>query len=342
VKSFRYSLFGSSLSCNLPIPDLPISNSTSAPPDIQLHLGISPEVEFLSTPDSKSEKLTYVSSYTDASGEPALRVWEPPRRDYLHFVYTDGTEFWLDREGSSIRGTWPGQSSLENATSYLLGPILGFALRLRGVVCLHASAVAFADRCVAFVGPAGAGKSTTAAAFARSGRSVISDDIVGLVEREGQFYVLPAYPHLCLWPESVQVLYGSHDALPRFIQDWEKRRLPLGEDGARFEDRTLLLDAVYLLGTRRAQAAPLIDAIPSAEALLALVANTYATNLIDRDMRAEEFALLGRLVSRARIRRVQASDDPRRLDELCCAIRDDLEAQAPVVPIGGTNPPTVI
>ena len=138
--------------------------------------------------------------------------------------------------------------------------------------------------------PQGAGKSTTAAAFARSGRSVISDDIVGLVEREGQFYVLPAYPHLCLWPESVQMLYGSPEALPRFIQDWEKRRLPLGEDGARFEDRTLLLEAVYLLSTRRAQAAPLIDAIPSAEALPALVANTYATNLIDRDMRAKELA----------------------------------------------------
>jgi hypothetical protein len=342
VKSFRYSLFGSSLSSNVPIPGLPISSSTIVPPDIQLHLGISPEVEFRPTPDPKSEMLTYVSSYTDVCGEPALRVWEPPRRDYLHFVYSDGTEFWLDRKGSTIRGIWPGQSSLENATSYLLGPILGFVLRLRGVVCLHASAVALADRCVAFVGPAGAGKSTTAAAFARSGRSVISDDIVGLVEREDQFYVLPAYPHLSLWPESVQMLYGSPEALPRFIHDWEKRRLPLGEDGARFEDRTLLLEAVYLLGTRRAQAAPLIDAIPSAEALLALVANTYATNLIDRDMRADEFALLGRLVSRVRIRRLQASDDPRRLDELCCAIRDDLEAQAPVVPIGGTNPPTVV
>jgi hypothetical protein len=342
VKSFRYSLFGSSLSSNVPIPGLPISNSTIVPPDIQLHLGISPEVEFRPTPDPKSEILTYVSSYTDVSGEPALRVWEPPRRDYLHFVYSDGTEFWLDRKGSTIRGMWPGQSSLENATSYLLGPILGFVLRLRGVVCLHASAVALADRCMAFVGPAGAGKSTTAAAFARSGRSVISDDIVGLVEREGQFYVLPAYPHLCLWPESVQMLYGSPEALPRFTHDWEKRRLPLGEDGARFEDRTLLLEAVYLLGTRRAQAAPLIDAIPSAEALLALVANTYATNLIDRVMRADEFALLGRLVSRVRIRRLQASDDPRRLDELCCAIRDDSEAQAPVVPIGGTNPPTVV
>ena len=123
------------------------------------------------------------------------------------------------------------------------------------------------------------------------------------------------------------MLYGSPEALPRFIQDWEKRRLPLGEDGARFEDRTLLLEAVYLLSTRRAQAAPLIDAIPSAEALLALVANTYATNLIDRDMRAKEFAVLGRLVSSIPVRAVHPSDDPRRLDDLCAAIRDDFEAR---------------
>ena len=121
----------------------------------------------------------------------------------LHLAYSDGTQFWLDRKGAAIWAAWSERSSLENAISYLLGPVLGLLLRLRGIVCLHASAVAFDDHCVAFVGSAGAGKSTTAAAFAKLGCGIVSDDIVGLVERDGIFYVLPAYPHLCLWPESV-------------------------------------------------------------------------------------------------------------------------------------------
>ncbi len=36
----------------------------------------------------------------------------------------------------------------------LLGLILGFVLRLRGVTCLHASAIAVRDRAIALLGPA--------------------------------------------------------------------------------------------------------------------------------------------------------------------------------------------
>jgi len=87
----------------------------------------------------------------------------------------------------------------EDAATYLLGPVLGLLLRLRGVTCLHASAVALADRAIAFVGSEGAGKSTTAALLARKGLAIISDDVVALVERDALFTFIPAYPYLSLW-----------------------------------------------------------------------------------------------------------------------------------------------
>ena len=49
-----------------------------------------------------------------------------------------------------------------------LGPVFAFVLRLRGAVTFHASAVRIGDA-VAFLGPQGAGKSTTAAALALRG-----------------------------------------------------------------------------------------------------------------------------------------------------------------------------
>ena len=104
--------------------------------------------------------------------------------------------------------------TIEDMATYLLGPVLGLLLRLRGVTCLHASAVAFGETAVAFVGSEGAGKSTTAAALARRGHAILSDDIVALAEHNGSFFVHPAYPYLCLWPESVESLYGSAEALP--------------------------------------------------------------------------------------------------------------------------------
>jgi len=200
---------------------------------------------------------------------------------------------------------------------------------LRGVTCLHASAVAFEDRSVAFVGQTGAGKSTTAAAFAQQGYGVISDDIVALVERAGALHVMPAYPHLCLWPESVKMLYDSPEALPRLIPDWDKRRLSLGEQGTFFESRCLPLAAVYVLSERGQAPAPYVEAIRPQSALLALVADTYANKILDKEMRAREFAVLGRLVAIIPVRRVYPHQDARRLEDLCRAIRQDLSSLDP-------------
>ena len=319
-----HTVFGLVVRSNLPIPGLASVRSSSDPADVEIHLGVSPHTES-GIPDS-SESLSYASSYTDEAGNPALRIWKTPDGAFLHLVYFDGTQFWLDRGGKSLWSTWPETSTLEDAASYLLGPVLGLVLRLRGVTCLHASAVTLEDRSVVFVGSEGAGKSTTAAAFARQGHAVISDDVVALMEIEGGFRVMPAYPHLCLWPDSVEMLYGSSEALPRFSPAWDKHRLDLGNHGTRFENRPLPLGAIYLLGDRRPDPAPYLEAIRPQAALLSLVADTFANKILDRAMRASEFAVLGRLVSTVPIRRVFPHEDSTRLGELCKVIREDWDS----------------
>jgi hypothetical protein len=110
------------------------------------------------------------------------------------------------------------------------------------------------------------------------------------------------------------------------IPDWDKRRLDLGEGGTRFENRCLPLAAVYVLGEREPDPAPYVEAMRPQSALLALVADTYANKIIDREMRAHEFAVLGRLVTAVPVRRVHAHEDPVRLKELCKVIRQNLDA----------------
>lgn len=322
--SSNYSVFGLRLRSNLSLPGVRPANPSTDACDVELHLGLSPYPDGENS--SRREELTYVSSDTNAAGEPGLRISKTEEGNYVRLAYEDGTQFWLDHKRQNLWATWPDTSSLENAASYLLGPVLGLLLRLRGVVCLHASAAAIEDRSVAFVGSAGAGKSTTAAAFARQGYGVISDDIVALKEQTNAFQVLPAYPHLCLWPDSVHMLYGSLEALPRIIPDWEKRRLVLGNQEARFESRSLPLGAVYILGERRPDPAPYVESMRPQNALLALVADTYANKILDREMRAREFALLGQLVTTVPIRRVYPHEDPTRLEELCKVIREDLDS----------------
>lgn len=318
--AYKYTFFGLSFSSHVCLPGVPPGRITTDKCDITLHLGDSPEEE-----EETSEELVYVSSAIDDKGEPALRIWKVEDGAFLRLAYSDGTQFWLDQTLENIWATWPHHLQLDDATPYLLGPVLGLFLRFRGVVSLHASAVAFGDYSVAFVGWAGAGKSTTAAAFARQGNKILSDDIVALEERGRGFYVLPAYPYLCLWPDSVKALYGSPEALPRFVPDWEKRRLALSED-ARFENRALPLRAVYILGERRPDPAPYVEEIAPQDALISLVAETYANKLLDRELRAREFEFLGKLVTRILIRRVHAHEDPSKLGNLCRIIHEDCAA----------------
>ena len=331
--AFSYSIFGLLLDSNLPIPGLEIAKLNSVMPCVRLHLNVSPYA--LDEIPRSPETLFFESSSHDAAGNPALRIWAVAGRAFLRLAYDDGMQFWLDRAGNNIWALWPEELSVEDASTYLLGPVLGFLLRLRGVTCLHASAVVVGERAVAFVGSAGAGKSTTAAALATLGRLVLSDDIVALSEVDGKFRVIPAYPYLSLWPESVDMLYGSPEAMPRFMASWDKRYVANGTGGIRFEEKPIQLGAIYLLGRRKGIPAPLVEPVSPQQALISLVANTYATSTLDSQMRSMEFAVLGRLVSLVPVRTACAHKDPERIGDFCRLICSDLEAMLSQTRVSG-------
>ena len=120
-----------------------------------------------------------------------------------------------------------------DTATYLLGPVLGFVLRLRGIACLHASAISIDGRTVLLLGPAGSGKSTTAAAFACKGCRVLSEDVCALHCTPDGIFVQPGYPRLRL-PNSVGMLFGAQDALPLLTPNWNKRFLDLANGDSMF------------------------------------------------------------------------------------------------------------
>ena len=314
-----YSAFGLSLAANWSIPGL-IPQTTLSPPDISIWLH-----ERLPCADVETggAELYYVSDETEA-GIPALQVWRAGSGAYFRLRYADGTEFRVDRTGREIRATAPGSATLEDTATYVLGPILGFALRLRGVTCLHASVVAVGDHAVAMAGPAGAGKSTAAACFAAMGLPVLADDVAALVEHCVTVHVQPAHPHVRLWPDSVAMLYGAPDALPRLTPTWDKRTLLLSEQGA-FQQRSLPLGAVYMLGPERDQPETVIEEVSGAQCLLALLANTYVGYLLDAPMRRREFDSLARLAATVPVLRVTRPRGSRDVAATCVPLLEDCE-----------------
>lgn len=329
-----YVVYGLRLAANTALPGLPV-RLTSDVFDVRIWLN-----DWTTFPLTFPESIEtfYTSSHEATNGQPNLRVGVLSGGDYFGFFYGDGVRFAVERQGREVWADWPENYTLEDACTYLLGPVMGFVLRLRGVVCLHASAVAIGEHAIALVGLPGAGKSTTAAAFARCGFSVIADDVVALPEDGENFLVPPGYPQVNLWPDSVRALFGSEESLPRVTPTWDKRYMALGDNGFGFASKPLPLGAIYLLGAREAAlTAPVVEEVAGGDALLALVANTYVNYLLDRDMRSREFDVLSRVVTGIPIRRVRSPAELSAIFDLCEAIAAD--GKRVMVPVSANTTP---
>ena len=269
----------------------------------------------------------YIARAED-TGEPWLRIRRFKDGGDLLISYPDGMRFRLDRLGKSIVVSCPEDLTLADASIYLLGPVLGIVLRLRGDVCLHGSVVELDNEAIGLLGPEGAGKSSTAAALAREGQRVLSDDLL-VVNREGdRFYAEPGYPLLRLWPQSVGALYGSPEAMPQLVESWDKRYLDLETTGA-FAERRLPLAAIYVLGERRAGLTRAItEPLSQRQALLELVANSFAGRLPGASARRSEFELLGPLTATIPVRRLVLGSNWEAVGDLARKLRDDLREPA--------------
>jgi hypothetical protein len=324
-----YSIFGLGLLSDQPVPGL-VAEPKLRLPDVRIYFSTRPS--WLCRLFEGPQILWHTRPSGSQGEAPVLTVWKPSGGDYFRLSYHDGVEFVIDRQGTQVWVEFPEEANQEYLSTYLLGPVLGFLMRLRGISCLHASAIALGSQAIALIGPAGAGKSTTAAAFAKIGYPVLADDIVALRDQGEVFLVPPASPRLCLWPEAVSHLFGSPDALPYLIPEnslcpeWDKRCLDLTREGLEFQSRHVPLGAIYLLGDRRAEDEPFVEAISGRDAFLTLIRNAYMTYLLDKNMRAQEFAVLGRVADNVVLRRVTPHPNPAGLPRLCEVILDDCGA----------------
>jgi hypothetical protein len=323
---YFYSIYGLAIKSNRLIPRLrPMPASMQV--DLDVRCGERP-CWMGNDPLAAGLPVWYISPYTDEQGAPGLVIYELAGGEYLWLCYSDGVEFVLERRGIGLWAIWPETMPLEDVALYLLGPVLGIVLYLRGALCLHASAVAMGGRAVAFVGDSGAGKSTTAAAFARLGYPVLAEDVVVLREVGGEWLVPPAYPYVRLWAPSVEMLFGNDQALPRLSPSWEKRGLDLLAEGYQFQSEPLPLGAVYFLGGRRRDpAAPMVQAMSAADGLITLLTNSYAVNLPGGAARGREFISFGRVAAQYPLKRIIPHADPTRLISLCSTILEDLGHQ---------------
>jgi hypothetical protein len=286
------------------------------------------EISFEEYPESArggSRTLCYTSNGMVLNGEPAVRLFEIGSPSFTYqLVYWDGTEFMIDHAGSKVWATWPDKSTFEDTLTYLLGPVLGFVLRLRGVTCLHASAIAVDGVAIALTGPGGAGKSTAAAQFSAMDYPVLSDDIATLSEAGSSFLVHPSPARLRLWPSSVEHLYGDSEALPRLTPSWEKQYLDLRNQNRRFQSTPLPLAAIYIISNPRDSADRIVE-VPRSAGMMQLLGNVYVKYFLDERFRARDFVRIAAVANTVAVRQLNLRHDFTALEQTCHAILTDVD-----------------
>ena len=207
----------------------------------------------------------------------------------------------------------------------LLGPIIALVLHHRGRLILHASAVALGDTAIAFLGGQGWGKSTLAAAFHVRGYSILADDVTAIRTDSACPMVLPGFPQIKLWPNSIVALGEVPEALPALHPDVNKRAFRVTEG---FAQAPLALKRIYVLAPG---AEVKIESLSPQEALIELIGHSYAarfgSELLQATGVATHFRQCARVIQNASVFRFRRPASLSVLDEHVSTLINDLSGK---------------
>jgi hypothetical protein len=213
---------------------------------------------------------------------------------------------------------------------FILGPALALLLHQRGRLVLHASSVVVAGGVVAFLGESGWGKSTMAAALHSRGHSLVADDVTAVqVEVDnGSPTVVPGFPQMKLWPESITTIGDIPETLPRVEPDWDKRahRVDRG-----FSSSPVPLHRIYVLAEGQANE---VEPLGPQVALVELIRHTYAAALLDTMGTSQHFLQCATIVNKVPIARLRRSWSLSTLPDVAGLVEEDAEQNAERVSTG--------
>ena len=250
---YRYNAYGLTIESAFELPELPACSESGQTPDIVFERG---SVE--PAPES-------------APGKRGRRIQASPGRCRLTydafgtFLVEDGTRVTFDPGSSEVTDTMAVRRLFENE-------ILGVAHHLRGNLVLHASAVSVNGRGAVFLGPRGAGKSTTAAAFSGQGYTVLEDDVVAIDIGGERPTLFPGVPQLRLKPDAVEALGIEGTTTHRDDGGSGKQYLELepASDPVPFSRCYLLQDGEPIR----------FEELPARDRVVELVSRTHAQGLV--------------------------------------------------------------
>lgn len=318
--SFHYHIYGLSISSSRPISLLdekPASSDSTA---------VIWTTQAAGTPEPTQHWQPALSNDSRPGKRVAFFRAETPEGTYskIRFITETGMlQAVIAPDKATVWMIHDAQEPESNLDSYFIGTVLGCLLRLKGIVCLHASAVNIGDQAVIFLGRKKSGKSTTAAAFAKLGYKVLSDDISPISIKNDRFYIQPGYPKVRLRPKSLAVIHPDSVKDMEFVSVYSHRDSRYSDIESSFWDTPLPLGAIYVMGeTVEVDGIPFIQEI-AAERVIHLHANTFGSFVVSPEERKQEFELLSRLATAVPVRLLHFGRNVQLVNLQCEAVIND-------------------
>lgn len=217
-----YSAYALHIRSAVALPFDPRPGSSAKAPDVVIRFG--------KTPTALSLPIDRIGKHNPREVVPGAFLLTVA--GHARYQVTDGHAVTIEPLGSSSH----------DIRHFLTGPVLAALLQQRGVILLHASAVAAKDGAILILGKSGSGKSSVAAALVARSYDLLSDDRTGIVlDEDGHPVILPASPAVKLWPDTMDALGLRHGV--RGQSDRPKYLTTMG----RFRATPLPLCAVFVL-----------------------------------------------------------------------------------------------
>ena len=224
---YHYKAYGLSIASEIPLPPLKTTPTTTA--DLTIKRGQLPDRP--SVESTKIYRAGLNARFAQQGPDYLWLDWSP----LVSFMAVSGNELIMDTT----------QTDDNLISLFVLSEALGLILFQKGYFLLHGSAVCIGDKGVVFLGEPGAGKSTTVAACAQKGYTIISDDMVCIqVNETGNLFLIPAFPQIKIWQHTVDGLQLHQQKMAPVREGVDKFSW---HDSITFEENAVPLTAIFVL-----------------------------------------------------------------------------------------------